>query len=478
MLSTFLLGVEYMFIGRKNELGQIKTKLESNSFELGVIYGQRRIGKTSIIIESIRNCKHIYFLARDDSYQNNLRYFSEEYRKFLNLSFVPEFSSFDSLFDSILNSVNEEKLIIAIDELPFLVDSYPGFISYLQGFSDKAKRENKNIKLLLSGSNMSFMMDLLTNKAKPLYQRATFKLFVKPMKFSDANEMLLGLTNIDKAKYLSIFGNSPYYLEKIDKKKSFKENIVSLCFNSSSILIDAPNMTLPLGFATNSTYISILVAISSGRKKVKEMSDLLKLESNALATYLKRMSETGAIEKRMAFNGNQKSIYYEISDPFIRFYYKFIYQNIQDIERNLGTFVYQSALPSIEEFINHGFEDVTISYLDEKNEDGLLPDIFHPFKNYKVDNSQLGRSVEIDIISDSVDGKSLLAGEVKFRNKDISIEKLEHLKENVSIFANKYQTIYYFLFSKSSFSDDLLNLNDSHVKLFSLDEMMRKGSLS
>lgn len=183
---------------------------------------------------------------------------------------------------------------------------------------------------------MSFMMDLLSSKTKPLYQRATFKLFVKPMLFSDAVKTLSGLTNVDKAKCLSVFGNHPYYLEKISKGKSFEENIISLCFDSSSILVDAPNMTLPLGFSTNSTYISILVAISSHKKKVKEMSNLLKIDNNALSTYLKRMLETGAIEKRTSFNGNKKNVYYEISDPFIRFYYRFIYPYLLDIDQGLG----------------------------------------------------------------------------------------------------------------------------------------------
>ena len=64
---------------------------------------------------------------------------------------------------------------------------------------------------------MSFMVDLLENKAKPLYQRSTFKIHVKPMVFSDAVEMLKGLSNLDIIKYLSIFGNRPYYLDKINK---------------------------------------------------------------------------------------------------------------------------------------------------------------------------------------------------------------------------------------------------------------------
>ncbi len=461
-----------MIVGRKTELALIDSKLQKTGYELGVIYGQRRIGKTSIILEAVRPYRCLYFLSREDSYQGNLRYFSEEYRKFIGAPFAFDFPSFDSLFDAILETNKDEKLVIVIDELPFLAKSYPGFISYLQGFCDKCKMEGKNIKILLSGSNMSFMLNLLENKAKPLYQRATFKLLVKPMVFSEAIMMLSSSSPLDKARYLSIFGARPYYLDKIDQAKSFEENLLDLCFNSLSILVDAPNVTLPLGFSNNSTYVSIMLALSSGKKSVKEIADALKIEPNALSMYLKRMADASSIERRMAFNGNKKTVYYEISDPFIRFYYKLIYPNLPDIERGLGEGVYKAHLSAIEESINHGFEDVTIAYMEERNARGLLPNLFHAFKNYKADNSKLGRSVGIDLISDSLDEKTLIAGEAKFKNKDISLEELLHLKESVSIFKERYKNVYYFMFSRKSFARNLADLHDPHVELVSLNKMM------
>ncbi len=461
-----------MIVGRKAELSLIDSKLLNDGYELGVIYGQRRIGKTSIIQEAIRPYRHLYFLARDGNYQSNLRYFSEEYRKFLGAPFAFDFPSFDSLFDTILAEKAGTKLVIVIDELPFLVDAYPGFASYLQGFCDKCQREGRNIKLLLSGSNMSFMLDLLENKAKPLYQRASFKLFVKPMVFSEALMMLSGASDIDKARYISIFGTRPYYLSKIDLTKNFEENILALCFDSRSILIDAPNVTLPLGFTNNSIYVSIMLAIASYKKSVKEISSSLRIQPNALSTYLTRMIETRSLERKVTFNGNKKNVYYDISDPYIRFYYKLIYPNLPDIDRGLGKTVYKVNISSIEESINRGFEDVAIEYMEERNARGLLPNFFHAFRNYRADNSKLGRSVEIDMISDSLDGEALIAGEVKNKNKDISLEELAHLKESVSIFASRYKNIYYFLFSKTSFAKNLLELHDPRVELISLSKMM------
>ena len=462
-----------MFIGRKNELGIMHSRINSSGYELGVIYGQRRIGKTSIIIESIKDYNYIYFLARDNTYQNNLDYFCGEYAKKLGLPYFPNFETFDALFDSIIEGAKDNKCILVIDELPFLAKAYPGIISYLQQACDQLKRDNRDFKIILSGSDMSFMVDLLENKAKPLYQRSTFKIHVKPMLFSDAIAMLKGANSIDIVKYLSIFGNRPYYLDKIDTSKSFEDNILSICFNKESILLDAPNITLPLGYVTNSTYISILTALSNHKNKVKEIADILKIEKNALSTFLSRMLNGGSIEKRTMFNSNQKSNYYMISDPFIRFYYRVLYLNLADIERGLGKSVYEINKTVIEDIIDHGFEDVIISYLDEQNMLGNLPSVYHEFRKYIVDNSSLGRSIDIDALSDSLDGKSLLVVEAKFRNKNLSLEVLNHLKENASIFSKQYKNINYYLFSKTSFSNDLLALKDIDVTLISLDEMIK-----
>ncbi|MBP5216284.1 MAG: ArsR family transcriptional regulator, partial [Bacilli bacterium] len=247
---------------------------------------------------------------------------------------------------------------------------------------------------------------------------------------------------------------------------------LSLCFNRDSILIDAPNITLPLGYSGNSTYISILTALSSGKRKVKEIADSLKMENNALSTFLARMMEGGSIERKTMFNGNQKSNYYEISDPFIRFYYRIIYPSLPDIESGIGASVKEECEPIINDMIAHGFENTAISYLEERNQKGLLPGVYHPFRRYVVDNSALGRSIEIDALSDSLDGKHLFVMEAKFKQKSVSKAVLDHLKEGVSIFASHYSKIHYCLFSKTSFSKDILQLKDPSLVLITLDEMM------
>ncbi|MBE6134325.1 MAG: ATP-binding protein [Erysipelotrichaceae bacterium] len=459
-----------MFIGRKLELQTLKDKLENDSLEVGVIYGQRRIGKTSLIREAINDKDYVYFLARDAGIQENLNELNKVLNKYYNLPSINEFKSISDALDK-FNELSKNKTILVIDELPFLAKAYPGIISYLQGYIDDNKREGKAVKLILSGSDMSFMSDLLKDKAKPLYQRVTFKIHVKPMLFLDAIKILDGIDNVDKAKYLAIFGNRPYYLEKIDKKKNFNTNIKNMCFDNTSILIDAPNTTLPIGYSSNSTFISIMIAISNRKHKIKEIADALNIDDKAVSTYLKRMQDGEVVEKRDIFNGNKKTIYYEISDPFIRFYYSVIYNNLPDIERGYKEEVFTSNIDRINNIIEHGFEDVVNSYIHELNIDRKLNKTYHDIQKYTVDNSLLKRSVQIDGLSESFDKNSLLVVEAKFRDKDISLKIYEHLKESASIFPN-YMEKEYYLISKKSFSDDIKNIKDKNLHLISLNEMM------
>ena len=464
-----------MFIGRQKEIQTLRERFDSDSFELGIIYGQRRIGKTSLILESTKGYQHLYLLARDDGYQNNLSHFCGKFHEFSRFPFTPRFNTFDEFFDSVFQFTDQEKLILTIDELPYLAKAYPGILSYLQGKADELKREHRNIKILLTGSDISFMVDLLENKAKPLYQRSTLKIRVGPLCFSDAVKMLAGFDNQDKIKYLSIFGTRPYYLERIQKDKDFVTNIVALCFSASSILTDAPNMTLPLGYTSNSSYIAILLALANHKQKVKEIADSIRVESNVCSTYLNRMLEGESIERRETFNGNHKTNYYVISDPFIRFYYRLIYPYLPDIERGVGEAIFKANMSVVDDIVSHGFEDVVNAYMDEKNAANLLPAVYHEFKNYSAANSPLGRAVEIDGLAESINGRRLLAIEAKYKNKDLSLEVLNHLKESVSIFANRYQAIDYYLFSKTGFSRDIITIDDPCVHLVSLDDMVDNG---
>ena len=292
---------------------------------------------------------------------------------------------------------------------------------------------------------------------------------IKKLYYSDALKFLDGLTVEDKIKYLSVFGEHPFYLEMIDKSKSFEENLYNLLFSRFGNLVDAPDKVLPTASKDQNTYNTILKAIAHRKRTNKEIAEYIGKDPNYVASYLPKLCDNEIIEKRESFNRNQKMNYYEISDQLIRFWYRFVFDNKEDILQNMGRAIYDEKKEDIALFLSVGFENVALSYLSEKNMKGELEYCYGIIRGYKADNSKLGRSVELDGLASGI-GKAknrLLVAECKYRKKALSLSVLEHLKESLSIFPTEFYDIY--LFSKSGFAEDILAVKDSAVHLISLE---------
>ena len=459
------------FIGRKEELNQLNERFTSGRFEMGVIYGARRIGKTSLLKEFAKDKASFYFQAKESNELDNRTAFSTAVNQLIGMPYSFVYPSYSQGFDAILKYAQGKPFIIVIDEIAFIAQSDKGFLSELQ-YNIDHKFKDTEIKLILSGSTISFMKDILKNKRGPLFQRSTFQINIKKMIYSDALKFLDGILTEDKIKYLSVFGEHPFYLEMINKEKSFDDNILFLLFSKFGNLLDAPDKVLPLASKDQNTYNTILKAISHRKRTNKEIAEYIGKDPNYVAAYLPRLVDNEIIEKRESFNKSQKMNYYEISDNLIRFWYRFIFDNKEEIMQNMGKVIYEESLDEIALFISTGFEDVALDYLTEKNVKGELGYYYEVIRGYKVDNSKLGRSVEIDGLAKGI-GKAknrLLVAECKYRNKALSLSVLEHVMESVSIFKAEHYDVY--LFSKSGFSDDLRAVNYDWVHLISIEDMV------
>lgn len=461
-----------MFYGRKEELLELNERYNSNRFEMGIVYGSRRIGKTSLLREFIKDKKAIYFQAKESNELDNRTSFSYKVNELLNITYPYIYQTFSDAFDVLIKFAKNDSFVIVIDEISFLAKSDKGFLSELQYNIDHKFKDTK-IKLILSGSSISFMKDIIKNKRGPLFQRSTFQMNIKKMFYSDALLFLDGIDNEEKIKYLSIFGEHPFYLEMIDKTKTFDENIYNLLFNKFGNLIDAPDKVLPSASKDQNTYNTILKAIAHRKRTNKEIAEFVGKEANYIASYLPKLIANEIIEKRESFNKNQKMNYYEISDNLISFWYRFIFDNKEEILQNMGKLVYEDNKEEILRFISLGFENVSISFLSEKNIKGLLPHHYNIIRNYKVDNSKLGRSIELDGLATGLgkDKNRLLVIECKYRSKPLSLNVLEHLKESLTIFPYEYYDIY--LFSKTGFTNELLSLKEKTINLVSIDDMLK-----
>ncbi|MCC8168594.1 MAG: ATP-binding protein, partial [Clostridiales bacterium] len=294
-----------MFIGRKAELAELESRFQSGKFEMGVVYGTRRIGKTSLLQEFSKDKPTLYFQAKESNELDNRTAFSAKVNALIGVPYTFVYPSYSEGFDALLKYAGCKPLIIVIDEIAFIARSDRGFLSELQ-YNIDHKFKNVPVKLILSGSTISFMMDILKDKRGPLFQRSTFQMNVKKMLYSDALAFLDGLSAEDKIKYLSVFGEHPYYLEMIDRGKSFDDNLRHLLFSRFGTLVDAPDKVLPTASNDQNTYNTILKAIAHRRRTNREIAQFIGKEPNYAATYLSKMGDNAIIEKRESLNRNQK----------------------------------------------------------------------------------------------------------------------------------------------------------------------------
>ena len=217
-------------------------------------------------------------------------------------------------------------------------------------------------------------------------------------------------------------------------------------------------------------YNSILMALAGKKKGLTEISNIMNEEVTKVNKYIKTLTEAEIIIKRETYNSKRQTNYY-ILDPVLRFYYKFLLNNIEKIEAGYGQMLYERLKADIDKFISYSFEDVAISYIEFLGKNGKLGGIYYPIQNLTIEKSELGRSIEIDGIAR--DGDSLLVIECKFTNEKRSIRDYEKMVENTSIKMfegiKKYN---YYIVSKTGFDKTLTDLKKDNLHLISIDEMM------
>ena len=433
-----------MFKGRKKELEILESRFSSSRKEFGVIYGRRRIGKTELILHFMEKKDGLIFQAKRTSAYGNLKSFSYALNKLtgMPLSFV--YSNYEEAFDSLKNYVKNNRFILAIDEYPYILEQDSSFSSVIQEFIDYAP---DNIMMILSGSDVSFLKNEINNHNSPLYKRRTFEIELKKMPFDEMKEFVKDFPFEERCNFLSFMSSYPYYLSAINQTISFEENMIQLIFNQYGTFFTLPDQLLSNSTNKQDIYNAILEAIAHRKRHIKEIAEYTHEDSAKISKYIATLLNGEILIRKEMFEGNQKSNYYEISDPLLRFWYTFIYGNEERIRIN-GRLVYQELKGQIYNFLCKGMEEVALSYIELLNSQGKLKHIFKPLKEYKVEKSKIGRSIEIDGLSRIEN--HLLVVECKFRNKPFTSSMMEHLVESASVFPNKLEKEYY-IFSKSGF---------------------------
>ena len=190
-----------MFIGRERELNALERLYQSNKFEFAVIYGRRRVGKTALINKFIDDKNAIYFMGVESNAKQNLENLSKSIMEYVSGTEIDSiFSSFQSALEYVFKLAEKERIILAIDEYPYVARSSKSLASTLQLLIDKYKDKSK-LMLILCGSSMSYMEDHVLAYKAPLYGRRTAQMKLVPFDFEETCRYFKNFSDGDNALF-------------------------------------------------------------------------------------------------------------------------------------------------------------------------------------------------------------------------------------------------------------------------------------
>ncbi len=436
-----------MFINRINELQALEKEYEKKSASFSVIYGRRRVGKTSLLSKYIENKPSIYLYITLSDLNSQLKAFTEQIRKFApsSISKHLNFTSFEEALEFLSTLELENKLVLVIDEYQYLTQLDKSFSSKLQKLWDM-NLINMNLHLILCGSVLSMMHSEVLSYNSPLYGRRTSQFHIKPIKFNYIKEFLPTCTKLELMQVYSSFGSIPKYLNEYDASMSFTQNIKENILNKNSYLYSEGNFLLKDEISDARSYFSILEAISKGNTKVGHIGSALGLASSYLTKYLQRLIELDIVEKEIPITEKNplKSKFgrYKIKDKFLNFWFFYVHKNYNYLEiEQTKAVLDEIELNFNDRFVSFAFEDYVL-------EDILL----NPRKYLDFTPTKIGRwwnnKEEIDIVA--FDDKNICFIECKWQNRvDEESVKYKLIQKSTNILHEK--TASYLIVTKQTY---------------------------
>ena len=462
-----------MFIGREREVAALDRLYESNKFEFAVIYGRRRVGKTALINHFIDNKEAIYFMGVESNEKQNLENFSKSIIEYSSgIEAETSFLSFQAALEYVFKLAEKKRLILAIDEYPYVARSSKSLASTLQLLIDKYKDTSK-LMLILCGSSMSYMEDEVLAYKSPLYGRRTAQMKIFPFSFDEACRYLKNYSDEDKALAYGIVGGTPQYLLQIDDRLSIEDNIKNTYLNPISFLYEEPTNLLKQEVREPAIYTAIITAIAVGASRMSDISNKVGEDSNICANYLKSLINLGIVKKETPYGEktSRKSIY-SIEDNMFRFWYRFVPNNNSVIMRGAADIVYRRIEPQLSEYMGAVFEEICKQYLWNLLLNGNSPVEFSELGRWWGNDPIEKKQTEIDIMGEQ-DKKTALFGECKWTNEKVDLGVLETLIKRSNLFS--YVNVHLYLFSKSGFTKGCIDKANElgNVSLVTYSDMLK-----
>ena len=465
------------FIGRKAELEKLNTEYERNGGFV-VIYGRRRVGKTTLIKEFLKKKTAFYFLATEELESQSMKRLAGVVARTTKNSYLQNaaFTDWLDLFQVIADYKTEEKKVLVIDEFPYLVKTNPAFPSILQNAWDEILKDS-NVMLILSGSLIGMMQKHTLSYDSPLYGRRTAQMRLAPLPFTDIYAVHK-MPFEQAVEQYAVTGGVPKYLEFFEDDRGLEEQLKDAVLSKSGFLYEEPNFLLKSEFLTAVNYFSIIKAIADGNHKLGKIAGVLGQETSALTPYLSTLSDLGFIEKKTPVTEknpekSRKGLYF-ILDNFIRFWFHYVYPYKGELELdNMQIVLDEIRKDFVEKFVAFAYEDICKNIFADLCRNGSISFVPSRIGSYWLND--FDGDTEIDVMAIDHQNKRIFAGECKYHAKPVDVSVYFALKKKVDGIAEirkAYQgyDVIFGVFSKSSFTQRMLDTAKDNTGLILINE--------
>lgn len=398
------------FLDRSEEERRLRRFLSGPGGRLAVLYGRRRCGK-STLIQRVAGERVLYFLADQRDAALQIEALATEAGRLLPEFGAARYASWDALLAT-LDARLDEPLNLLLDEFPYLVGAAPELPSLLQRYLDRPGE--KRLSFLLCGSSQRMMQGLVMDRTAPLYGRAQEILKVEPLEPGWTAEAL-GVTVEAAVEAYAVWGGVPRYWELARGFGSLREAVRELVLDRRGVLHDEPASLLLDDLRTAGQAYSLLSLVGGGCSRLSEIAGRMGKPAGSLTRPLSNLIELGYVGRDVPFGEGERSTkrtLYRLRDPFLSFYFRFVQPNRSLLELGITE--------PVEERLGQDFA-AHVSGVWEALARRSVPFLTLGETRWGAAarwwGAAQGAPMELDVVAESLDGKSVLVGEAKWSDK-------------------------------------------------------------
>ncbi len=415
------------FIGRKDQLKKLGREIDSEELRLVLIYGRRRVGKSELVKTALKQSEvtSIYYECKQTTEQSNVESFCSIISENLSLPKLG-YTGIEETLDYLFKLASEKKMVVVLDEYPYLRENVKGLDSILQSLVDNNKDKSK-LTLIILGSYVEVMKSLIAH-SNPLFGRVDLVIDLKPMDYFESAQFYPNFSDEDKVRIYSVFGGIPHFNKQVDDKKSVKENIIELIASPGARLENEVPMYLRGELSKIVNANETFEALAKGYSKYSDILSQSHVSSGpTLIDILDKLIQMEVVKKTVPINAenNKRKAGYYICDNLSLFFYKYIFKYASQLKIMDSDVFYKKYIENDfeEKYVPLQFEEIAKQYLIRKNRAGLMDPVFEKIGKYYYDNPKNHTNGEFDIVTKDENGYVFY--EVKFKKTSLSVSDVK-----------------------------------------------------